>query len=68
MTVGDTRISISLSKERYKIPSHKQFKPHQNDINKGDIWENCIVRRQIVYLDTSYDFPRLNKHSKKWYR
>jgi hypothetical protein len=60
----NTRISISLSKERYKIPSHKQFEPHQMILVK-ETYDKCKVRGHIVYIDTSYDLPRLNKHSKK---
>lgn len=51
MMVGNTRNSITLSKERYEIPSHKLFKPNQMILVK-ETWENCIVRGHIVYLDT----------------
>lgn len=42
----------------------KQFEPHQMILVK-ETYDKCIVRGHIVYLDTSYDLPRLNKHSKK---
>jgi hypothetical protein len=41
MMVGNTRISITLSKERYEIPSHNLFKPNQMILVK-DIYEKTV--------------------------